>query len=85
MFVISAAVAGSASADVTLLDEHGCHYTGEDANYHCHQGDFEGRTFPSQWRMLMARRDVVPKAESSEALSDSSRLASGGSPASKRP
>ncbi len=58
VFAATLSVSSTAAATEILLDEHGCHYTGDGAEYHCHIGDFAGRTFPSKWRMLMVRREI---------------------------
>ena len=34
------------------LDEHGCHNDRSSGEYHCHQGDHEGKTFESKSQML---------------------------------
>jgi hypothetical protein len=34
------------------LDKYGCHNNRKVGNYHCHQGEFAGRTFSSQAEML---------------------------------
>lgn len=74
----------SGAAEI-LLDEHGCHYTGDGAVYHCHEGDFSGQTFSSKWRMLMARRELVITQQPAGVVSDTSRLARGESESSESP
>jgi len=34
------------------LDKYGCHNNRKVGNYHCHRGQFAGRTFSSQAEML---------------------------------
>ena len=34
------------------LDKYGCHNNRKVGNYHCHRGQFAGRTFMSQAEML---------------------------------
>jgi hypothetical protein len=34
------------------LDKYGCHTNRKIGNYHCHRGEFAGRTFASQADML---------------------------------
>jgi micrococcal nuclease len=47
------------------IDRYGCHHDRKHGGYHCHRGEFSGRSFASQAEMLAARqaRDpVVPPA-----------------------
>ena len=44
--------AGSASAHTGLLDGYGCHRGKDKVSYHCHQGQFAGRTFKSKEEFL---------------------------------
>ncbi len=74
----------SGAAEI-LLDEHGCHYTGEGADYHCHEGDFPGQSFTSKWRMLMARRELAIMQRPESVVTDSSRLARGESERAESP
>ena len=32
------------------LDSYGCHYDKDKKTYHCHQGVFQGGSFPPKWR-----------------------------------
>jgi hypothetical protein len=34
------------------LDSYGCHYDKDQKNYHCHQGVFQGGSFPSKMEMI---------------------------------
>jgi len=34
------------------LDKYGCHNNRKVGNYHCHRGEFAGRTFANQAEML---------------------------------
>ena len=34
------------------LDSYGCHYDKDKKNYHCHQGVFQGGSFPSKMEMI---------------------------------
>jgi hypothetical protein len=36
------------------LDSYGCHNNRKVGNYHCHRGEFAGRTFASKEAMLKA-------------------------------
>lgn len=74
----------SVAAEV-LLDENGCHYTGEGADYHCHEGAFPGQTFSSKWRMLMARRELVITRQTEAGVTDAARLARGESMSGEKP
>ena len=48
--------AGSASSHTGLLDGYGCHRGKDKVSYHCHQGQFAGRTFKSKEEFLKELR-----------------------------
>jgi len=50
------AFSGTASAHFGLVDGYGCHLGSDKASYHCHQGQFAGRTFKSKGDFLRALR-----------------------------
>ena len=58
MCVILAMLLIAASPDVRAhgggLDSYGCHNNRKVGNYHCHRGEFAGRTFASKEAMLKA-------------------------------
>jgi micrococcal nuclease len=39
------------------LDSYGCHQDRKQGEYHCHRGQFAGRSFPSQAEMQAARQE----------------------------
>jgi endonuclease YncB( thermonuclease family) len=39
------------------LDAYGCHHDRQKGNYHCHQGQFTGKSFASQAEMQAARQE----------------------------
>jgi hypothetical protein len=39
------------------LDKYGCHNSRKAGNYHCHRGQFAGRSFSSQAEMLKLLND----------------------------
>jgi hypothetical protein len=55
------ALAGVAAAHSGWVDGYGCHASADKKNYHCHQGEFVGRTFKSKEDFL--RRIREGKAE----------------------
>jgi hypothetical protein len=57
----SCALAKVAGAHSGWVDGYGCHASADKKNYHCHQGEFVGRTFKSKEDFL--RRIREGKAE----------------------
>jgi hypothetical protein len=55
------ALAGVADAHSGWVDGYGCHASADKKNYHCHQGEFVGRSFKSKEDFL--RRIREGKAE----------------------
>ena len=51
-FVLS----GTGSAHRGLVDGYGCHVGADKVSYHCHQGEFAGRTFKSKEDFLRELR-----------------------------
>ena len=51
-----------ASAHGGGLDSYGCHNNRKVGNYHCHRGEFAGKTFASKDAMLKALREKREKA-----------------------
>jgi hypothetical protein len=47
---------GSADAHSGLVDGYGCHVGSDKVSYHCHQGEFAGRTFKSKADFLRELR-----------------------------
>ena len=43
-------------AHEVLLDRHGCHYDMEQGGYHCHRGQFAGKTFTTKTGMYKELR-----------------------------
>jgi hypothetical protein len=48
--------AGMADAHRGLVDGYGCHRAADKVSYHCHQGEFAGRTFKSKEEFLRELR-----------------------------
>ena len=55
-FGICAGLGGSADAHFGLVDGYGCHVGPDKVSYHCHQGEFAGRTFKSKADFLRELR-----------------------------
>lgn len=51
-FVLS----GTGGAHLGLVDGYGCHVGADKVSYHCHQGEFAGRTFKSKEDFLRELR-----------------------------
>ena len=49
-------LATPAAAHTGLLDGYGCHRGKDKVSYHCHQGEFAGRTFKSKEEFLKELR-----------------------------
>jgi len=66
-YAILAAALFAASPEVDAhgggLDSYGCHNNRKVGNYHCHRGEFEGRTFASKAAMLKALEEKRKQAE----------------------
>lgn len=65
------ALSGASDAHSGLVDGYGCHRASDKASYHCHQGQFVGRTFESKEDFLRQLRggkaeQLSPKANSSQ-------------------
>ena len=65
------ALSGAAYAHSGLVDGYGCHRGSDKVSYHCHQGQFVGRTFKSREDFLRQLRggkaeQISPKANSSQ-------------------
>ena len=53
---ISFGLCGIADAHSGILDGYGCHLGADKVSYHCHQGQFVGRTFKSKADFLRELR-----------------------------
>ena len=53
---ISFGLCGIAGAHSGILDGYGCHLGRDKVSYHCHQGEFVGRTFKSKADFLRELR-----------------------------
>jgi hypothetical protein len=53
---ISLALSGIADAHSGIVDGYGCHRGADRVSYHCHQGEFAGRTFKSKEDFLRELR-----------------------------
>ena len=53
---ISFGLCGIAGAHNGILDGYGCHLGPDKVSYHCHQGEFAGRTFKSKADFLRELR-----------------------------
>ena len=53
---ISFGLSGIAGAHFGLVDGYGCHVGPDKVSYHCHQGEFAGRTFKSKEDFLRELR-----------------------------
>ena len=49
-------ISGIADAHFGLVDGYGCHLGSDKVSYHCHQGEFAGRTFKSKADFLRELR-----------------------------
>ena len=49
-------LSGFADAHSGLVDGYGCHRSSDKTSYHCHQGQFAGRTFKSKEDFLRELR-----------------------------
>jgi hypothetical protein len=54
--IIAFGVAGGAAAHTGMVDGYGCHRGKDKVSYHCHQGEFAGRTFKSKEDFLRQLR-----------------------------
>lgn len=54
--LLSLVVPHSAYSHEGELDAYGCHYDKEQNNYHCHEGEFKGGSFPSKIEMIRLLR-----------------------------
>lgn len=52
VMLIAIATVPQAFAHGGGLDSYGCHNNRKEGTYHCHRGQFAGRTFASQAEML---------------------------------
>lgn len=57
VLLISILAPGSAAPHGGGLDAYGCHHDRKHGGYHCHRGEFSGRSFTSKAEMLSARQD----------------------------
>ena len=55
-FMITVALAASAGAHSGIVDGYGCHRGPDKVSYHCHSGQFAGRTFKSKEDFLRELR-----------------------------
>ena len=53
---ISFWLSGVAAAHSGIVDGYGCHRGRDKVSYHCHQGEFSGRTFKSKDEFLRQLR-----------------------------
>ena len=66
-------LSGAAGAHTGILDGYGCHRGKDKVTYHCHQGQFAGRTFKSKEEFMrelrtgksetLAPKNNMPKLE----------------------
>jgi hypothetical protein len=56
VFAVCVGAAGSGQAHSGLVDGYGCHRGPDKVTYHCHQGQFAGRTFKSKEDFLRELR-----------------------------
>lgn len=59
---------GMAAAHSGRVDGYGCHVGADNVSYHCHQGEFAGRTFKSKADFLRELRGgkserLAPKSD----------------------
>lgn len=69
---ISLGLSGIGAAHSGIVDGYGCHRSRDKAGYHCHQGEFAGRTFKSKEDFLRQLRS--DKAETLSPKSNQPRL-----------
>lgn len=55
-FGICFGLSGIADAHSGIVDGYGCHRGPDKVSYHCHQGEFAGRTFKSKEEFLRLLR-----------------------------
>jgi hypothetical protein len=55
-FAVSFGLSVMANAHSGIVDGYGCHLASDKASYHCHQGQFAGRTFKSKEDFLRELR-----------------------------
>jgi hypothetical protein len=55
-FLISLGFSGVGFAHSGIVDGYGCHHGRDKVSYHCHQGNFTGRTFKSKEEFLRELR-----------------------------
>ncbi|HEY1268900.1 MAG TPA: hypothetical protein VGH16_16710 [Candidatus Binatia bacterium] len=53
---VAVALAASAGAHSGIVDGYGCHRGSDKVSYHCHSGQFAGRTFKSKEDFLRELR-----------------------------
>jgi hypothetical protein len=56
VFTISLGLSGLAEAHTGIVDGYGCHRGPDKVTYHCHQGQFAGKTFKSKEDFLRELR-----------------------------
>jgi hypothetical protein len=54
--VISFGYSGLGETHTGIVDGYGCHHGTDKVSYHCHQGEFAGRTFKSKEDFLRQLR-----------------------------
>jgi len=70
-FLISVLLPYAAAPHRGGLDSYGCHHDRNHGGYHCHRGQFAGKSFASRWEMRGALiRLAKPQTEQQEATSD---------------
>ena len=57
---------GIADAHGGLVDGYGCHSDPKQGNYHCHQGPYAGKSFPSRAEYLTSTAKSQVKSASTE-------------------
>ena len=48
------------------LDKYGCHHDKKAGSYHCHRGEFQGKSFKSQEEMLAGKKAGGGKADKAD-------------------
>ena len=59
---------GIADSHSGIVDGYGCHRDPKKGNYHCHQGPYAGKSFPSRdefLRQLRSPKSALPKPKDS--------------------
>ena len=56
LLIFSCALVAPAAAHSGLVDGYGCHRGSDKVSYHCHEGEFVGRTFKSREEFLRRLR-----------------------------